>query len=132
MPARRGSGRHGEWAYRPSVRTIPRKVIDVKHAMRWPSNRSALMLALLLGGVGAAISGCQENTEEKPSTSSTPTAESKKVKIAYIGLTCEAAMFVAQEKGFFREEGLDVEFVRLTGTACATGLALAASTPITR
>src|SRR2546423_5379140 len=33
----------------------------------------------------------------------------KKVRIGYVGLTCDADLFVAYEKGFFKEEGLDVE-----------------------
>jgi NitT/TauT family transport system substrate-binding protein len=35
-----------------------------------------------------------------------------KVRVGYIGLTCEAPIFTAIEKGFFKEEGLDVELVR--------------------
>ena len=47
-----------------------------------------------------------------------------KVKVAYLGLTCEAAMFVAQEKGFFKEEGLDVEFVKTDWDGLRDGLGL--------
>jgi NitT/TauT family transport system substrate-binding protein len=36
-----------------------------------------------------------------------------KVKIAYIGLTCEAPLFVAYENGFFKEEGLDAAMVKV-------------------
>ena len=32
-----------------------------------------------------------------------------KVRVGYIGLTCEAPIFTAVEKGFFKEEGLEVE-----------------------
>jgi NitT/TauT family transport system substrate-binding protein len=37
---------------------------------------------------------------------------SMKVRIGYIGLTCEAPIFMAMEKGFFKEEGLEVEMVK--------------------
>ena len=35
-----------------------------------------------------------------------------KVRVGYIGLTCEAPIFTAYEKGYFKEEGLEVELVR--------------------
>jgi NitT/TauT family transport system substrate-binding protein len=34
------------------------------------------------------------------------------VRVGYIGLTCEAPIFMAVEKGFFKEEGLDVSLVK--------------------
>src|SRR5437764_2998074 len=37
---------------------------------------------------------------------------SKHVRIGYIGLTCEAPIYVAFEKGFFKEEGLEPELVK--------------------
>ena len=37
---------------------------------------------------------------------------SNKVRVGYIGLTCEAPIYSAVEKGFFKEEGLEVELVR--------------------
>src|SRR5438094_3791669 len=40
------------------------------------------------------------------------TAESNKIRVGYIGLTCEAPIFSAGEKGFFKEEGLDVSLVK--------------------
>ena len=55
-----------------------------------------------------------------PSATGGPT----KVKVAYLGLTCEAAMFVAKEKGFFEEEGLDVEFVKTDWDGLRDGLGL--------
>ncbi len=36
----------------------------------------------------------------------------RKVRVGYIGLTCEAPIFSAVEKGFFKEEGLDVSLVK--------------------
>jgi len=35
-----------------------------------------------------------------------------KVRVGYIGLTCEAPIFTAVEKGFFQEEGLEVALVK--------------------
>jgi len=35
-----------------------------------------------------------------------------KVRIGYIGITCEAPIFCAVENGFFKEEGLDVELIK--------------------
>lgn len=37
---------------------------------------------------------------------------SNKVRIGYVGITCEAPIFSAVEKGFFKEEGLEVELVK--------------------
>src|SRR5437899_6103694 len=49
--------------------------------------------ALLVGGCG-----------RKSENNSSPA----KVRVGYIGLTCEAPIFTAVEKGFFKEEVLDV------------------------
>src|SRR5215203_5268088 len=42
----------------------------------------------------------------------TNAGNSSKVRVGYIGLTCEAPIFMAVEKGFFKEEGLDVSLVK--------------------
>ncbi len=71
--------------------------------------------------------GCgKEGVPGSPSASPSATAPSgpAKVKVAYLGLTCEAAMFVAQEKGFFKDEGLDVEFVKTDWDGLRDGLGL--------
>jgi NitT/TauT family transport system substrate-binding protein len=47
-----------------------------------------------------------------------------KLKVAYLGLTCEAPIFVAQEKGFYAEEGLDVELVKTDWDGLQEGLGL--------
>src|SRR5436190_3735330 len=39
-------------------------------------------------------------------------ANSNKIRVGYVGLTCEAPIFSAVEKGFFKEEGLEVERVK--------------------
>jgi NitT/TauT family transport system substrate-binding protein len=35
-----------------------------------------------------------------------------KVRVGYVGITCEAPIFSAVENGFFKEEGLDVQLVK--------------------
>src|SRR5687767_9249852 len=47
-----------------------------------------------------------------------------KVRVGYIGLTCEAPLFTAVEKGFFKEEKLDVELVRCEWATYKDALAL--------
>jgi NitT/TauT family transport system substrate-binding protein len=45
-----------------------------------------------------------------------------KVRVGWIGLVCEAPIFVAQEKGFFKEEGLDVELVKTDWDSFQAGM----------
>jgi NitT/TauT family transport system substrate-binding protein len=88
-----------------------------------PTRRVAATL-LVIGGLAWLSVGCGG---AKPPESAGPAkvaAGPAKVKVAYIGLTCEAAMFVAQEKGFFKEEGLDVEFVKTDWDSLRDGLGL--------
>jgi len=51
------------------------------------------------------LAGCNKNSELSANTSN-------KVRVGYIGLTCEAPIFTAVENGFFKEEGLDVSLVK--------------------
>jgi NitT/TauT family transport system substrate-binding protein len=39
-------------------------------------------------------------------------SNSNKIRVGYIGLTCEAPIFTAVEKGFFKEEGLEPSLVK--------------------
>jgi NitT/TauT family transport system substrate-binding protein len=59
---------------------------------------SIAIASLLLAGCG-----------KKSSNSS---ASSNKIRVGYIGLTCEAPIFTAVEKGFFKEEGLEASLVK--------------------
>ncbi|MFL5048456.1 MAG: ABC transporter substrate-binding protein [Xanthobacteraceae bacterium] len=59
-----------------------------------------LLTTLLL----TSLTACNRNAN----TSTDP----NKIRVGYIGLTCEAPIFSAVEKGFFKEEGLDVSLVK--------------------
>ena len=64
------------------------------------------------------LAGCQKS-------SNAPAPEGPaKLKVAYLGLTCEAPIFVANEKGFFKDEGLDVELVKTDWDGLRDGLGL--------
>src|SRR3954470_17913899 len=57
----------------------------------------------LLAIAALLLAGCRKNAN---------TGASNKIRVGYIGLTCEAPIFMAMEKGFFKEEGLEVEMVK--------------------
>src|SRR3954469_21214411 len=65
-------------------------------------NRFSTSLAALIILVAA---GCNK----APNTAD---GGGNKIRVGYIGLTCEAPIFMAVEKGFFKEEGLDVSLVK--------------------
>src|SRR5213082_911260 len=58
-------------------------------------NKSLCAAALII-----VLTGCKKETA------------SNKVRVGYIGLTCEAPIFTAVEKGFLKEEGLEVSLVK--------------------
>ena len=71
----------------------------------------AMICALLV------CTGCKKN-------SGTAVVNSNKVRVGYIGLTCEAPIFTAVEKGFFKEEGLEPELVKCSWATYKDTLAL--------
>jgi NitT/TauT family transport system substrate-binding protein len=88
---------------------------DQMHLRKLLSHAGIVWTAGLLATV---VSGCGSRGAPEASTGV------GKVKVAYLGLTCEAAMFVAYEKGFFKDEGLDVEFVKTDWDGLRDGLGL--------
>src|SRR4051812_28847525 len=58
----------------------------------------ALFASVLLLG------GCRKNAATG--------GASNKIRVGYVGITCEAPIFSAVEKGFFKEEGLEAEMVK--------------------
>lgn len=89
--------------------------------------------------VPLSLAGCSQ-AESKPmsSSASVPAAAAEsqkpaepakpaslaKVKVGCIGLTCEAPIYTAFENGYFKDEGLDVEFVKCEWKAYKDTLAL--------
>src|ERR1700686_3925725 len=64
-----------------------------------------LIKLITIAALGPLIlAGCERN--------STSVSDSNRIRVGYIGLTCEAPIFSAVEKGFFKEEGLEVEMVK--------------------
>ena len=68
---------------------------------------SRALLAAVLGATLLVV-GC--NTSN--ATSPTDGANRTKIRVGYIGITCEAPIFCAFENGFFKEEGLDVQLIK--------------------
>src|SRR5690348_11848328 len=61
------------------------------------------------------LSGCNKGSKAR---------NSNKVRVGYIGLTCEAPIYAAYEKGFFKEEGLEPELVKCNWSTYKDALAL--------
>jgi NitT/TauT family transport system substrate-binding protein len=77
-------------------------------------------MGLLAGCVGLLTFGCGKSEDHGNGESSGLT----KVKVSYIALTCEPPIYVAFEKGFFKDEGLDVELVKSDWDSMRDGLGL--------
>jgi len=86
------------------------------------NRRTSLAVMLLLAAVILAVPGCKKH--DAPDAAASPAGETNKIRVGYIGLTCEAPIFSAVEKGFFKEEGLDVELVRCQWATYKDALAL--------
>jgi NitT/TauT family transport system substrate-binding protein len=81
-------------------------------SLRWTAPPAA---ALVAAACWALLSpGCNKSADNAGGP--------VKLKVAYLGLTCEAPIFVAQEKGFYKEEGLDVELVKTDWNGLRQGL----------
>src|SRR6059058_2106710 len=74
-------------------------------------------LILTLGLSALLLSGCSKESTVK-------VVNSKHVKIGFIGLTCEAPIYTAYEKGFFKDEGLEPELVKCSWANYKDNLAL--------
>ena len=65
-----------------------------------------IILLVLATATIVTLAGCGKSAKKEEAKGP------KKVTIGYFGNTCEAAVFAAYEKGFFKEEGLEVNMVK--------------------
>jgi sulfonate transport system substrate-binding protein len=85
-----------------------------------PRRNPLLVTALVVAAGCLALlpAGCGSNSNNAGPEGRT------KVTVVYLGLTCEPPIFVAYEKGFFADEGLDVELVKSNWDEMRDGLGL--------
>jgi NitT/TauT family transport system substrate-binding protein len=70
-------------------------------------------LLITLAAAMVLLAGCKQETKTTAATNAAADTNAPvKIRVGYIGLTCEAPIFMAVEKGFFKEEGLDVTLVK--------------------
>jgi NitT/TauT family transport system substrate-binding protein len=77
------------------------------------------VLPISMIGFALFLTGCHSKVGTEGTTDS---GGPIKLKVAYLGLTCEAPIFSAYEKGFYTEEGLDVELVKTDWDGLREGL----------
>ena len=94
-----------------------------------PATGNPLRRSIQLGSFLVVISLsalCLLGCGKKGTKAKVQVVNSKHVKIGFIGLTCEAPIYTAYEKGFFKDEGLEPELVKCTWAQYKDNLALGA------
>ena len=85
-----------------SAKPVPARLIsNMAYTM------SRMKLIATTSAAALLLAACNHSADN-----STAAAGLMKVRVGCIGLTCEAPIFMAIEKGFFKEEGLDVTLVK--------------------
>lgn len=70
----------------------------------------------------SVLAGCNKSAKTGTTAGSQPPPDNK-IKVAYYGGTCEAPVYIAYEKGFFKNHGLDAELVKVDFNTLKLGLA---------
>jgi NitT/TauT family transport system substrate-binding protein len=109
----------------PVIRTLevlelpegPEMTIDARRA---PSGTipSVAFGWFAMGCAVLCAAGCGKGAAAKAGDGRVP------LKIAYLGLTCEAPIFVAMEQGFYADEGIDAELVKTDWDGLREGLGI--------
>ncbi len=71
-----------------------------------------LVALLVIGGVGLWLTRDVTQTQTQQAVVTRPVEAPAKVKIGYLPAAQALPVFVAMEKGYFKEAGLDVEAVK--------------------
>ena len=81
-------------------------------------NKKIISIILALMSMTLIFAGCSKTKETSSSDVSSSKDDDYVLKIGYSGSLCEAPVHMAKEKGFFEEEGLKVDLIKLApGTA---------------
>ena len=75
-------------------------------------SRKDFLLSLPLASL--VVAGCKKSADS--TSASNAATESKKVVVGYMGLTCEAPIYIAKEKGYFEAEGVEIDLIKCEWT----------------
>src|SRR3954452_1668703 len=81
---------------------------------------AALLVALLV----ALTAGCGGGGDDKNAGATARGDELTRVKLAYLGVASDAAMLLGRDKGFFKQEGIDLQLSRVGAGGAAVVPAL--------
>ncbi|HEY3426519.1 MAG TPA: ABC transporter substrate-binding protein [Negativicutes bacterium] len=93
------------------------------------TKKKFVLLLIVLVCVSVFIVGCGQKAADKTNaapqgmTSQATAMKSNKINLGHTGAVCEAPFFIAYEKGFFKEEGLDVTLIQGDGDFRKEGVA---------
>jgi NitT/TauT family transport system substrate-binding protein len=76
------------------------------------------------GGSSDSSDTTEKSSKEINGSSAGKPKELTKLTVSYAGGTCEAPVYVAYHKGFFKDEGLDVSLIKADFEQLKTGLAV--------
>ena len=74
------------------------------------------------GHLGAFIASCCMALTALPCAAQAPDAKLAKVSVSLVYTMADAGIFIAMEKGYFKDQGLDVDLVRMTSAGDAVAL----------
>src|SRR3954452_12957725 len=86
--------------------------------------RNTIAAALLAALLVALTAGCGGGGDDKNAGATARGDELTRVKLAYLGVASDAAMVLGRDKGFFKQEGIDLQLSRVGAGGAAVVPAL--------